>query len=215
MKLRVNEICKQRGISMSELCNKIGIKQPNLSQSLKGNPTIGTLQAIADSLNVRLTELFEEPEENVNGFLNVNGEVRKILSAKDLIPIIGTFGVPSYVSYKVCKKDLKSYLRRKHDETKADSFAAILDGKILFTVNTTIICYDIKEQTKEAQFLVAVYKEGSKPANFLFEGYAFGDSYENIDYEDLLSAVWAEIIGCIDPMADYSEEEAEALALCL
>ena len=94
MKLRVTEICKQRGISMSELCNRIGIKQPNLSQSLKGNPTIGTLKAIADSLNVKLSELFEEPAEEVNGFLEVKGELKKITCAKDLIPIVGTFGIP-------------------------------------------------------------------------------------------------------------------------
>lgn len=198
---------------MSELCNRIGIKQPNLSQSLKGNPTIGTLKAIADSLNVKLSELFEEPAEEVNGFLEVKGELKKITCAKDLIPIVGTFGIPSYVSYKVCKKDLKAYLRRKHDEKKGDSFAAILDGKLVFTVSTSIIKYDVNGEEKEPQYLVAVYREGCKPENFLFEGYAFGDSSDKIDYDDLISAMWAEIIGSMDPTADYSEEEAEKLAI--
>lgn len=61
MKLRVKELCKNKGISVTELSLRIGIKQESLSRAINGNPTIGTLQKIADALDVEVTELFEKP----------------------------------------------------------------------------------------------------------------------------------------------------------
>ena len=46
---------------MKELANKIGITDVGLRQSLNGNPTIGTLEKIADALEVPITELFAPP----------------------------------------------------------------------------------------------------------------------------------------------------------
>lgn len=41
-----------------ELATAMGVSDVALRQSLKGNPTIGTLQKIADVLGVELWELF-------------------------------------------------------------------------------------------------------------------------------------------------------------
>lgn len=41
-----------------ELATAMGVSDVALRQSLKGNPTIGTLQKIADILGVELWELF-------------------------------------------------------------------------------------------------------------------------------------------------------------
>lgn len=58
MDLRVKEICKEKGILFKDLAALVGVHDVTLRSSLNGNPTIGTLQKVADALGVELLELF-------------------------------------------------------------------------------------------------------------------------------------------------------------
>lgn len=59
--LQIKELVKKKGITITELADKMGIKQESLSRTINGNPTIDTLQKIADALGVHLIELFQQP----------------------------------------------------------------------------------------------------------------------------------------------------------
>ena len=61
MDLRVKEICKSKGLLMEELASRLGIARVNLTKTINGNPTIGTLDKIANVLGVPFIELFESP----------------------------------------------------------------------------------------------------------------------------------------------------------
>ena len=61
MDLRVKEICKSKGLLMEELASRLGIARVNLTKTINGNPTIGTLDKIAAALDVPFMELFEPP----------------------------------------------------------------------------------------------------------------------------------------------------------
>ena len=52
MELRVKEICKEKGMQMQELADKLGITRITLTRNIGGNPTIGTLESIAAALGV-------------------------------------------------------------------------------------------------------------------------------------------------------------------
>lgn len=43
----------------------MGINRVNLSNMVNGNPTVETLNKIADALNVPVTELFEQPKSDM------------------------------------------------------------------------------------------------------------------------------------------------------
>lgn len=62
--LRVKEICKAQGITQKELAERIGITPVGLAKAIAGNTTIGTLENIANALNVSLFELLEVPRNN-------------------------------------------------------------------------------------------------------------------------------------------------------
>lgn len=64
MELRIKEICKEKGVMQKELAERLGVTDVALRQSLKGNPTIGTLQKIAEALGVDFLELFVAPLNN-------------------------------------------------------------------------------------------------------------------------------------------------------
>ena len=83
MKLRILDICKQVGITQKELAERIGLSAVGLSKAINGNPTKDTLGKIASALNVKITELFEEPT-NINGYIELDGTIHKVTSKEDI-----------------------------------------------------------------------------------------------------------------------------------
>ncbi|TWV64054.1 helix-turn-helix domain-containing protein [Parabacteroides distasonis] len=83
MKLRILDICKQAGMTQKELAERIGLSPVGLSKAINGNPTKDTLERIASALNVRITELFEEPT-NINGYIELDGTIHKVSSKDDI-----------------------------------------------------------------------------------------------------------------------------------
>ncbi len=65
MELRVKELCKEKGLQMQELADKLGITRITLTRNISGNPTISTLENIAAALGVTVPELFAAPKEGV------------------------------------------------------------------------------------------------------------------------------------------------------
>ena len=66
MKLRIKEICKDKGVSISDLAAKINIHQESLSRVIAKNSTsTANLEKIATALNVPIAELFEKPSDGV------------------------------------------------------------------------------------------------------------------------------------------------------
>lgn len=63
--LRIKEVLKEKGMRQKALSEKIGVAEISLSRSINGNPSLETLQKIASALNVPISELFEQPQQNV------------------------------------------------------------------------------------------------------------------------------------------------------
>ena len=84
-KLRVKEIVKQKGLTLARVAEMLEIHPVNLSTTLNGNPTIATLEKIANVLQVDVTDLIEtENKPVVSGFIKINREVFEVSSISDL-----------------------------------------------------------------------------------------------------------------------------------
>ena len=61
----VKLLCKLHGITQKELAAKIGISETSLNVSLKpdSNPSIKTIEKIADGLGVSVAQLLTSPDE--------------------------------------------------------------------------------------------------------------------------------------------------------
>lgn len=64
MDLRIKEVIKERGMTITELADKMGINRVNLSNMVNGNPTVETLNKIADAIGCPVIELFEQPKKD-------------------------------------------------------------------------------------------------------------------------------------------------------
>lgn len=60
---RIAEILKSKGMTQTDLAEKIGISRVGLSKAINGNTTITTLRKIAAALEVEVLELFT-PKSN-------------------------------------------------------------------------------------------------------------------------------------------------------
>ena len=91
-RFRIKEILKERGMTMQQLSEELGIHRTNLSTSLSGNPTLSRLEEIAKILDVQLKDLFKEDEgvcqKKLNGFVEFDGEIFKINAIEDLEELI-------------------------------------------------------------------------------------------------------------------------------
>lgn len=76
MELRIKEVCKEKGILQKDLAEKLGITDIALRASLKGNPTVGTLERIATALEVPFTDLFEQPKQNIINCPHCGGKIK-------------------------------------------------------------------------------------------------------------------------------------------
>lgn len=67
MVFRLREILKDRQITIGQFAELSGISQSNLSNYMMGkvSPTLETLNKIANTLNVDITELFKKEEDVV------------------------------------------------------------------------------------------------------------------------------------------------------
>lgn len=67
MALRIKEILKQKSMQVSELATLIGLSPQNLSKLIneKTKPSIETFEKIATALNVPISDLFEQPQQNI------------------------------------------------------------------------------------------------------------------------------------------------------
>lgn len=54
---QVKTLSQERGMTLKELAEKMGIKPESLSRALNGNPQLSTLENIANALGVGVAEL--------------------------------------------------------------------------------------------------------------------------------------------------------------
>lgn len=60
---KIIEISRAKGLRQEDLARLLGVSRETLSKNINNNPTIGTLQKIAEALGVPLSELFTDERE--------------------------------------------------------------------------------------------------------------------------------------------------------
>lgn len=84
--LKIKQLAKEHGYTMVQIAKELGINPVSLSTAVNGNPTVATLEKIANVLGVDVADFFEKDDRSpvVNGYVEVNGEILKISSVADL-----------------------------------------------------------------------------------------------------------------------------------
>lgn len=86
--MRIKEVCKEKGTTISQLAEKMGIKQESLSRAINGNPTLETLEKIANALDVDVPELFASPSGSIIGVIRIGDTNYNVNSVPDLVRLL-------------------------------------------------------------------------------------------------------------------------------
>jgi len=81
--LRIKEVIKEKGYSVTSLAEKMGMQQVSLSRIINGNPKFETLLKIAMALDVDVRDLFNPTKTNQNPKDEVQSIINQLENLKD------------------------------------------------------------------------------------------------------------------------------------
>lgn len=93
IKLRIEEILREKRITKSAFAEMLGVKKQNLNGALE-TKNLDRIQEIANLLGVNYLELITEKQEEqkptIYGFVEYNEKIYKITSKEDLENLLNT-----------------------------------------------------------------------------------------------------------------------------
>lgn len=84
LQISIKKTLKEKGLTIAELAERMGISQPSLSQSINGNPTVEMLERIATALDVDIRVFFEGSGNDINGLVQYKNHTYKIDSVESI-----------------------------------------------------------------------------------------------------------------------------------
>lgn len=77
---RIKEIIKQKSITSIEVAKRIGISRETFSRMINGNPTVSSLQTIADAVGCEIGDFFGKSDSII---VKIKGELHTFYSLEE------------------------------------------------------------------------------------------------------------------------------------
>lgn len=122
-------ICRQKGLSLTDVANRIGTSPSNLLSSVKGNPTISRIQDISDALNISVSELLTMRPEKAQGIAIIDGQTFQISK-----PATTTVQLPTFDRYDVLREEIREFVKKAIDGAETVSKMGILETMEIFSL---------------------------------------------------------------------------------
>jgi len=200
MELRIKELCRQKGMKMTDIAEKIGVDYSNLMASLKKNPTLNRLTDVANALGVSVAELFEKPsgKAKLNGYVEINGEVRAIRNADDWFSatsvLEGVPVIPLYTNIAQLRKDLSTFVHQNVRDLKLESslWGRVGTHEVFCLSSLNESCEDGDNFVDSKQFILSLLSSGETLTYDLME-YGDDGNYDVDGEQGLLFFIRADI----------------------
>ncbi|SKC47743.1 Helix-turn-helix domain-containing protein [Bacteroidales bacterium WCE2004] len=177
----LREICRRKGLRLSDVADRVGAGQSNLINSVKGNPKLSTLQDIADALNISVSELLTMRPEAAAGIVIIDGQTYQLSK-----PAAATVQLPSFTHYDTLREEIKVFIKKCVDGSEPASKMGIVETLEVFSL--------IYDPAASKFFLSLCYADGKTLTN-IYDKFEFCDWKEGDSEED---AIW--------DLADVTEE---------
>lgn len=86
---KVKELCRDKGITVKELAEKMDIAPESLSRAINGNPQLSTIRKIAEALDVSITDMFDRSEDELLAIVVCAGITHTATTKAELKRIVG------------------------------------------------------------------------------------------------------------------------------
>jgi len=78
MELRFKEVAKAKGLTIQDMCKRMGVSYINFNQKINRTPNIDFVQQIADALGVSVFEIIAEDQYSSHWY-DANGNWKGVL----------------------------------------------------------------------------------------------------------------------------------------
>lgn len=85
---RVKELCREKGITIKQLAEKMNIVPESLSRAINGNPHLSTIRKIAEALGVSVADLFDRNEDELLAIIVCAGKTQTAKTKAELKKIV-------------------------------------------------------------------------------------------------------------------------------
>ena len=162
----LREICRRKGLRLSDVADRVGAGQSNLINSVKGNPKLSTLQGIADALNISVPELLTLRPETTQGLVYVNGVAYQLSK-----PATSTLQLPYFSRYDALRDEIKGFVMRAVAGAKTTSKIGLIE-----TLEAFSLVYD----HDAAKFTLSLCYSDGKTLTYAYEKHEYCN-WENED----------------------------------
>ena len=166
-------ICRLKGLTLTDVANRVGTSPSNLLSSVKGNPTISKLQDIADALQVSITDFLTMRPEKAQGIAIIDGQAYQFTR-----PAASTVQIPSFSHYDILREEIKSFIKKCVDVSEPASKMGIVETMEVFSL--------VFDPASSKFYLSLCYADGRTLTN-IYDKFEFCDWKEG-DSED--DATW-------------------------
>lgn len=125
----LKELCRLKGLSLTDVANRIGTSPSNLVNRIKGNPTLTTLEDIANALNVSISELLTQRPEKSLGLAIIGGHTYQLAE-----PSVATVQLPHYTNYDILRKDITAFVKTAVKKEENAALMGMLEGFEVFSL---------------------------------------------------------------------------------
>ena len=129
---KINEIRKQKNMSIDELCEKSGIPKSTISKITAGittNPTLDTIQAIARALGCRLDDFDDTPRSNRKAPPELSDEALSVAKDYDSLDSRGKSTIKAALSHEKRFIAAQSSTKSIHQEDEGGKVVALPTSK--------------------------------------------------------------------------------------
>lgn len=182
MQLRIKEICEHNNISIAELGRMIGVTKSSIHTILSnGNPSLSTLDKIANALKIPVWQLFVSPKDlekkELTALIEHKGQFYKATTLEELKVAV----------FRLCDKNnaerieeavkimREIFIRNYHSLTEKEPREAVDKGEEEYTVYPAFTWKDITASIR------TLPDELKIPFTLFIAGYTYSDIAEKLD----------------------------------
>jgi transcriptional regulator with XRE-family HTH domain len=125
----LKEICRRKGLTLTDVANRMGANPSNLLSSIKGNPKLSTLQDIADALQISVSELLTMRPEKATGVAFVGGQVYQFTK-----PSANVVQLPVYERYSDLRDVIKEFVAKAVEADESSSIMGLVETYEVFSL---------------------------------------------------------------------------------
>ena len=192
----LKDICRAKGLTVTDVANRMGADPSNLLSSIKGNPKLSTLQDIANALQVSVSELLTRRPDKAQGITLIGGQVYQVSKPADNV-----VQLPVYERYSDLRDDIKEFVAKATEADESSSIMGLVETYEVFS-----LAYDHHKNL----FLLSLCYANGKTLTIAYDKLEFC-SWKDEDTKDTvkwdLHAVTQEIINDIENAVPSKLEE--------